>query len=204
MSNFDANPEIKLEEGVSLYEARMAQAIQTLGQKGFVMPQPPSYQTSAGVMPYRGDLPKDLTSLNDQELGMYMGLVNEWQGYVQSQLAEARSQLDTAKEKVALIEAKLRISYQYDGDGKKRSNPERDDYVGSDRRYVDAKSQVIYYEAIYQYIRAIAISAENSFSAVSRRITQRGQDIERERRNHGVTGGGNLLPTGPMFGGRGR
>lgn len=202
MSNFVPNAEITLEEGTSLYKARSQQALSTLAGKGFAMPNPPQYQTAAGMQPYRGELPSRITDLSDHELGHYMGLLSEWNGYVQTQLAEADMMLLEAKATLELVEAKLRIAYQKDPDGsKKRSNPERDDYVRQDRRYVEAQSNTIYWETIFRYVKAIAFAAENAFATVSRRITQRGQEIDRMNRTGNATGHNNI--SGPVFGRRG-
>lgn len=201
MSQLNMKPEIDLQEGLDIYQAKMDAAITALGQKGFGPPNMPQYMTQAGQMYYRGELPSDLTSLNDDQLGTYMGLLSEWNAYVQFQLAEADSQLTHAKAQLVLVEAKLRLSYQRDSNDKKRSNPERDDYVGSDRRYVEANGNLLYREGIWRYTKAIAFSAEQAFSAVSRRITQRGQEVERDRRNGGINQGTNA-PTGPLFGPR--
>lgn len=199
MSQLTVNAEIDLQDGIDLYTNTMASSLTMLSQKGFAPPTPPIYQTSTGQMYYRGELPTDLTALTDDQLGTYMGLLSEWNGYVQFQLAEADSQLSAAKAQLALVEAKLRISYKYDEEGKKRSNPERDDCVGSDRRYVDANKNTLYWETIWRYTKAIAFRAEQAFSAVSRRITQRGQEVDRDRRTGNVTGHTNV-PTGPLFG----
>jgi hypothetical protein len=154
--------------------------------------------TNAGPQSYRGELPSDITSLNDEQLGVYMGLLSEWNAYVQFQLAEADVQLSQAKSSRSLAEAKLRIAYRLDEENKKRSNPERDDYVQADRRFVEADSNMHYCESIWRYTKAIAFSADQAFSAISRRITQRGQDIERSRREGSVTGQANI-PSGPLF-----
>lgn len=199
MSALVVKAEIDLQDGIDLYTNTMASSLTTLGQKGFVPPPLPMYNTQTGQMYYRGELPADLTLLSDDQLGTYMGLLSEWNGYVQFQLAEADSQLSAAKAQIALVEAKLRIAYKYDEEGKKRSNPERDDCVGSDRRYVDANKNVLYWETIWRYTKAIAFRAEQAFSAVSRRITQRGQEVDRDRRTGNVTGHTNI-PNGPLFG----
>jgi hypothetical protein len=129
-----------------------------------------------------------------------MGLLSEWNNYVQAQLAEASGCLSHAKAELELTEAKLRITYQRDPtEQKKRSNPERDDYVGTDPRYIQAKGEVLYWEKIYVFVRAIANAAEQSFAAVSRRITQRGQEIDRTNRTQGVTGGTNIPTGGSLF-----
>jgi hypothetical protein len=200
MGQLTVKPEIDFQEGVDLYQSRSQAAIAALGQKGFNPPNQPVYATQAGRQYYQGELPADLTTLTDDHLGGYMGLLSEWNGYVQYQLAEADSQLLHAKAQLAFIEAKLRIAYKYDEEGKKRSNPERDDHVGSDRRYLEVNSQVIYWETFWRYTKAVAFKAEQSFAAVSRRITQRGQSIDRDRTTGNVTGHVNL-PQGPLFGG---
>lgn len=201
MANFQVSSEITLEEGLEVYNTKMQAAYATLAQKGFPTPAIPVMTTNIGQQPYKGELPQDLTALSDNELGVYMGLLAEWNAYVQFQLAEADAQLSQAKSAIALVEAKLRIAYKFDEERKKRSNPERDDYVRVDQRYIQADSNVRYWETIWRYTKAIAFSAEQAFNAVSRRITQRGQDIERNRREGGVTGHTNV-PAGPLFGQR--
>lgn len=198
MGNFEPANNISLEEGIQLYEQRAQQALQLLHSKGFTQPVPPVYQTQAGTHPYQGSIPTNLPDLNDDQLGSYMGLLTEWNGYVQYQLAEADVQYSKVKAILEHVEAKLRIAFGRDEDDKKRSNPERDDYMKSDRRYLEANSNVIYWETLYTHIKAIANSAEQAFAAVSRRITQRGQEIDRGNRGGTVQN----IPHGAMFGSR--
>lgn len=194
------NMEMSLEDGLGLFRQKAAAAQTDIASRGLIMPRQPLVASAAGPQPYRGELPSDLTALDDSQLGTTLGLLSEWNNYVQAQLAEVSGHRDEAKAALEFIEAKLRIAYQKDpAEHKKRSNPERDDYVGTDPRYVQAKSDLLYWEKVYYFVRAIANSAEQSFSAVSRRITQRGQEIDRMNRNQGVTQGTNL-PAGPMFG----
>lgn len=191
-------PQTTIEEGAAIYEQKANEAIAALKQKGFSNPNPPMMQTVGGVAPYQGHIPPNLPELTDTELGHLLGLLTEWNSYVQDQLAQASVQFAKAKSILEHVEAKLRIAYQEDPDThKKRSNPERDDYMITDRRYIDAKSNVIYWDTLYTTMRAIANSAEQGFSAVSRRITQRGQEIDRGNRT-----GGTNIPAGPMFGNR--
>lgn len=198
MSNLTLKPEISLAEGLELYESKMASALANINQKGFVSPAPPQVATAAGPQYFRGELPTDVTALTDDQLGTFMGLLSAWNDYVQHQLAEADTQLSKAKSSQALVEANLRIMYQKDAEGKKRSNPERDDYVGIDRRFIDAQSSTLYWETMWRYTKAVANAAEQSFNTISRRITQRGQEVDRGRRE-GNAGGGNNLPQGPIF-----
>jgi hypothetical protein len=204
VSSFNPINEISLEEGIQKYQESAASAFDLLYQREFPMPEPPTCHSKEGVKPYRGELPSDLTSLSDNDLGTYMGLLTEWNNYVQTQLAEADTKLAEVRAIMELTEAKLRILYTRDPDGKKRSNPERDDLMTADRRYVEARSRVLHWETVYKYIKAIANSAENAFSAVSRRITQRGQEIDRMNRQGHVSGNSNTngVPAGRMFGNR--
>ncbi len=203
--SFATNPhDVSIEEGIRVYQGKAAQAIDAIRSKGFGVPNPPTIQTATGIMAYQGQLPQNLPDLSDSDLGRYMGLLTEWNAYVQYQLAEASVHLSTVKSILEHVEAKLRIVYAYDDaeGGKKRSNPERDDHMTTDRRFMEAKSDVIYWETLHTSIRAIANSAEQAFAAVSRRITQRGQEIDRGNRAGGLGKGSNVqLPQGgPMFG----
>jgi hypothetical protein len=127
MANFKASFEIDLDDGIKMYRTSMASALQALGQKGFAQIQAPTYVTQGAQVTYRGEIPHDLTVLSDTELGYYMGLLAEWNAFVQFQLAEADTQLLHFKSELALTEAKLRLAFKYDEENKKRSNPERDD-----------------------------------------------------------------------------
>jgi hypothetical protein len=196
MANFNPVNDTSIEDGINLYESKAQMAIDALKSKGFGIPNPPMMQTSVGLQPYQGHIPPNLPDLSDNELGTYMGLLSEWNNYVQSQLAEASVQLAKSKAILEHVEGKLRIAYGTDENDKKRTVQERDDFKTADRRYIQANSDVIYWDTLYTSIRAIANSAEQAFSAVSRRITQRGQEIDRGNRTNGV----NNIPSGPMFG----
>lgn len=201
MSNFNPNNTISLDDGKAAYETKAQHALGFLASKGFVgNTQPPMVATAGGPAPYQGHIPPDLPSLDNTQLGHLMGLLSEWNHYVQDQLATASSNHTKAKAVLEHVEAQLRIAYQYDDNEKKRSNPERDDYMQADRRFVEAKSEVIYWDTIYTTIRAIANSAEQAFAAVSRRITQVGQEIERGNRTGHATGHSNINGSGPIFG----
>ncbi len=201
MANFSPNNRMSLEEGQALYEDRSRQALMTFQQMGFGVSSPPMVQSPAGPVPYQGHVPPNLPDLDDSQLGHQMGLLSEWNNYVQQKLAEASMQLAKSKSILEHVEAQLRIAYQTDENDKKRSNPERDDYMTCDSRFVQAKSEWLYWDSLYTAIRAVANSAEQAFAAVSRRITQRGQAIDRDNRVGATTGHSNI-PQGPMFGRR--
>jgi phospholipase/lecithinase/hemolysin len=199
MGSLEVNTEISLEEAVTIYSLHTQKAIAELWEKGFTASTIPvaTYQGGA-TAPYHGEIPNDLTTLTDDQLGWYMSMLSNWNAYVQTQLAMADIYLTGAKAKLEVIDAKLKIINKKDKEGRKLTNPERDDLVRSDRRYIEANAEVNEKEAIWRLTKAIANSAENAFATVSRRITQRGQELERDRRGTNV----NSVPTGPMFGRR--
>jgi hypothetical protein len=172
-----------------------------LRAKGFGNAKIPSVDTPAGPQPYQGNVPHNLPELTDDQLGFHLGLLSEWNNYVQQQLAESDVHLQKVKAILEHVEAKLRIAYTRDEEDKKRSNPERDDMMTADRRYIEANSHVIYWETLFTHIKAIANSADQAYSAVSRRITQRGQEIDRNNRSGSLNGHSNI-PAGPLFGRR--
>lgn len=200
MSSLTVDPQIPLEDGLALYDQRAQAALQALQQSGFYMPHEPYYADARGQnTPYRGELPPDLTVITDQQLGWYLTMLSNWLAYVQVKLAEADLNRTTAKDKIEFLEAKLKAKMiENKGEGKKKlSNPEVDAVVKCDQRYVTLKTNLNYFEAIYKMVRAVAHSAENAWDTVSRRITQRQQEIERDRRSGSV--GNSALPSGPMF-----
>ena len=192
------NTEIALELGIQQYECQDAVA-HHLASKGFAAPPIPYIQTTAGAQPYGGTMPHDIINLTDTELGTLLNQLAAWHDYTQFQLAEAHMNQTKAQEELDFTEAKIRLTYTHDGEGKKLTVGERQDRVKVDSRYVAARSRQIYYETVYTYTRAIERSADRNWQTVSRRITQRGQDLERDRRNLGVQ---NQSITTPMFGRR--
>jgi len=197
MANFvPPTPEISLDEGSAAYE-RDSEVYQVLQSRGFVRASLPQVQTSGGVMPFRGDLPPNLTQLTDEQLGDLLGLCERWHGYVQDQLAEMEMIRNKCLAQLTFIESKVRLTYKTGADGTKTTVDERKDLVKVDRRYVSAHSEFLRNDDIYTFIKGIAESAYNTWQTVSRRITQRGQDIETGRRGQNI--GSQQFPQGPLF-----
>lgn len=168
---------ISLEEGAQKYNVVKDQVQDAIIKMGI----PPAGPPADG---FRGEMPDDITQLSDVELGKLLGKLDAWCEYTSVQLALVRSDRDAAEKELDLIAAKLRTRLKFDSEtGKKLTNTEREDLIKSDARYVEAQSKVLYYEGLYRYTEAIAEAAERSFKTVSRRITQRGQDLHRANRD---------------------
>lgn len=195
---FEIENQLPLDDGLNCYRIRDA-VLEEYQKRG--LPLPPAPIRPGNVLnqpaPYQGEIPHDLTTLTDQELGQYMSLLSLWINYVGIQMAMARMERTIAKHQLEFTEATIRLSYRLDEHGKKRTGPERDDMVHCDRRYVEANRTFVFLEAFASLVEVVYKSAEQNFNAVSRRITQRGQDTDRGGRGntvHNTPNGGPLLP----------
>jgi len=191
--------ELDLNTGLALFDQHLQKALTNLQNNGFYMPHPPHYQGQGGVSVwYRGELPPDISELSDQQLGWYMSMLSSWNGYVQTKLAEADLNRTNAEEKLNFLQAKLQVALIGQKHGNKSLTVSQvKAIIESDKRYVEIKIAYIEFETHYKMIRAAAEAAESNWWTVSRRITQRGQELERDRR----TPTGNI-PSGPLFGTR--
>jgi hypothetical protein len=155
-------------------------AYQAVTSHGFVFPTLPNQQ-------YRGVLPSNLIHLDDNTLGELLGQIANWCLYADTELAQARAARNQAEEILNSISARLRLSVKMGSEGKRKpSNPELDDVVNSDPRVIEAKRNYLYAEAVFDYTKQLTTAAQRDWETASRRITQRGQEIERNRRTEGV------------------
>lgn len=189
--------EISLEEASTLFNAAHEKVNASLAQKGFFgNVTPPMVRSPSGAdVPYNGQIPPDLTNLTDDGLGWYLGMLAGWMDYVEQELAKAHGAYTAATMKLEYIDARLYMAHKKDpADNKKRPEQERKAMVLVDRRYVEAQAEALYHETFYRHVKAISGAAEKNYASLSRRISQRQQDIERQKRNTSV---GNM--TGPAF-----
>ena len=180
--SLDYNPNMTLDEANEIYEIKQ-QALNDFMKRGFVLPELPSYTDEQGIQRiYQGQVPADLTDLSDKELGSYLSMLNAWMSYAGMQKTLADMSRSEAKQKMETTESMIRLSHKTDSEGKRLSNPERDDLVRQDRRVATARSAYMYLEFLYQMMAQTYKNAEQCYAAISRRITQRGQEIDRDNR----------------------
>lgn len=192
--------ELPLDDGLALFDQKLQQALLKLQQEGFYMPHAPYYNNGGVNTYYRGELPTDLTEQTDQQLGWYLSMLSTWNAYVQTKLAEADLNRTITEEKLKFLTAKLNVALIGHKHGTKAlTGPQVKAIVESDRRYVEINITFCSNEATYKMVKAAAESAETNWWTVSRRITQRGQELERDRRTPAA---GQGAPRGPMFGTR--
>lgn len=191
--------QLPLEEGLAIFDQRLMEAQEKLKTAGFYMAEKPAYNNNGVVTYYRGEMPHNITELSDAQLGWYLSMLSTWNSYVQTQLAEADINRTITREKLEFLEAKLNVALMNYKLGKKSlTAAQTKSMVKSDRRYVDMVTTLDYYEAIYKAVKAVTEAAETNWWTISRRITQRGQELERDRRTPPTRS----PTTGPMFGRR--
>ena len=196
--NYEA--EVSIEEARDILNIEEA-VLQKIAALGLTIPGKPIYQDNTGASQYfEGQIPHDLTQLSEQELGFYMSMITAWMSYVGSQKTLADMRKTIAKEQLEVFEAKLRLSHKDDDEGKRRSNPERDDIVRRHRQVVVARSAYITLNAVYKFTGTMYQASEQMFATISRRITQtqntsgnNNRHTNLTNRSHPSAGGGPAL-----------
>lgn len=145
---------------------------------------------------YRGEMPQDLTGLDDNDLGDLLNNLSQYTGFVESELAQSQAKLDSAKAQFEFTYARVRIGVKAMAEGR-ITDRDKTDLVITDPRVNAAQQMVLYTESIYRLTRTIREQAQRNWETVSRRITQRGQEVERMKRDHNVAG--IQAPTGRFY-----
>ena len=178
---------VSLENGEKLLSVT-DQALTDVVAVGFRLPVRP-------VQPYQGSLPSNLVDLDDRSLGELLTQASTWCNFAGDQLVMARAALNEAEAKMEFVKSKLRLIIK-SAEDKKPSNPEMDDMVRADARFLDAQRTYLYRQAVYDYTKQLVEGAQRDWDTISRRITQRGQDVDRMTRGHSVS---NVPLTGSAF-----
>jgi hypothetical protein len=175
--SFSALTQAPLEAGAAaLSTANLA--IEAVIKAGFVFPPRPNQN-------YQGVLPTNLVQLSDEQLGDTMNQISNWLSYAQIELAKARSARNEAEAKMEFTKSRLRLSIKAATE-KRTSNPEMDDLVVAEPRFLEAHRNYLYWETVYDYTRQLVEMSQRDWDTVSRRITQRGQDGDRGTRMNNV------------------
>lgn len=128
-----------------------------------------------------------LTQLDDDALGELLVKAGEWASYVDYHLAQFDAERKSAIAQLEFIQASIRLSLRADEiTGKSYTVQQKTDMMRTDPRVVDSQSKAIRTEAMYQMVKAINDKAQRNWDTISRRITQRGQQLERIRREQNI------------------
>lgn len=158
------------------------QAMETIVyQMGIPLPTKESFRPG-----FNGELPPSLTDLNDEQLGDLLNDFSKYAEYVGFCVARADGERADAEAAMNFLMARIRLSLREGPDGKKLAQKDKDDMVIADERVKVAMERFRYCDAVYSITKKVADNAKLAWETVSRRITQRGQEVERMRREHTV------------------
>jgi hypothetical protein len=136
---------------------------------------------------YKGEMPPDITALDNDELNDLLKMLSEWTGYLEEQLALAEMEFNTAKAQMDVTEASLRLAVKASAEVIGRINEaDRKAYVVTEPRYQKAKHRLLYTEAIYEFTRRHINAGQRNWETVSRRISVRIAESDRQIRNNNV------------------
>jgi hypothetical protein len=162
----------------------MSRAVQdgldAVGKKGIVHAGRPQGVT--------GELPADLSSLDDTKLGDLLNTLSRWCGYLDTEFTVAGANKKQAEIHLAKTMARVRLGLKVDSDGKKLTDQDKNDRVECDPRVVEASYKELFHYTIWSVIKGERDKAQKDWDTVSRFITLRGQDVNRTRREVNVAG----------------
>jgi len=154
-------------------------ALLDVARRGFLFPGVPQ----SG---YQGTIPPYLVNMNDEQLGDLLQQIATWCSWAAAELSKARAARNEAEAKMDLTKSRVRLAIKASTEGRRPSNPEMDDHVRCDPRYIETQRNYLYCDAVYDYTKNLVEAGQRDWDTVSRRITQRGQEIERNRRTENV------------------
>jgi hypothetical protein len=168
-----------IEQGVASLSVAQ-QALEEVTKRGFRFPSLPQ-QT------YQGVLPPNIVQMTDEQIGSLLNEIATWTSYAETQLSLAKQSRNEMEGKLGFIRARIRVALKASDDHRKLSNPDKDDIVNTDPRVLQAQRDFLYTEAVYDYTKQFVSAAQRDWDTVSRRITQRGQEVERSRRGENIS-----------------
>ena len=173
LGRIDAIASAPTEESISKLDV-FGSALDAVMSRGIVLPS-----IRGG---YGGDMPPDITLLDDNQLGNLLNQLSEYAGYVESELAKAEIANNIAREQLEQLRALLRIGLKhYEG---KLTVQDKSDTVESDARIIELKKNYIYTDSVHKLTKTVLNRVQRNWDTVSRRITQRGQEVDRITRGN--------------------
>lgn len=133
---------------------------------------------------FKGDLPADITSITDNQLGELLNNLSQYLGFVEFKLVEAGTEKSEAESQREFIRARVRMNVR--GSGERLTAQDKTDAVETDERVLAAERKVLYTTGYWEMLRVVRNNVQKNWETVSRRITQRGQEIDRQVRGHNV------------------
>lgn len=177
VGSLDLKPAEDISVAVDSFNNVFGEAMEAIRVKGLTLPSVPANG-------YRGDMPSDLSHLDDESLGNLLYNLSSYLGFVQAELVKARCEMDISNTTLDQVRAQIRNRIRERGNDVygKLAAKDKDDLVEIHPDVVAAKRRALYTEAINSFTHTIRDMYQRHWETVSRRITQRGQEIDRMKR----------------------
>lgn len=132
------------------------------------------------------DMPHDITNLMDQDLGELLNRHVQWAGYIEQKLAEYSSYFTVVENELEFVTAVLHNEYLQHDNAKAIKVTERKELVKTDKRYIIVNREKLKYEVVCNILKANLNATNNICFNISRQISLKGQDEQRQYRNNNV------------------
>lgn len=133
-------------------------------------------------------LPPDLTNLQDNQLGDLLNCYGQWAAFIDYRLACVDGERQSAESYLLYIQARIRIEIKARAGTEKRTVQDKNDIMETNQQVIEAKNKSLFWEATYRLTKSVRDGVQLAWETVSRRITQRGQEVDRMRRETNVAG----------------
>ncbi len=120
------------------------------------------------------ELPADITSLSDQEIGYYIGVFSSWIAYADYSASIADMRYTAYRNALDLVSAKVQLE-------KSGTVQERADQKVLDDRYQEALQESEQAEATCEITKSLLRGYIRQYEALSRELTRRQSEIGRNR-----------------------
>ncbi len=146
------------------------------------------------VNDYSGEapqMPRDIGSLTDSDLGECLNQQTQWASFLETKLSEFQSYLTVLENELEFTAANIHTDYVKDESIATRKITERKELMKTDKRYVSLNREKLKYEIVCNILKANLNAANNNWTNISRQITLKGQDEQRQFRTNSAL---NFIP----------
>ncbi len=129
-------------------------------------------------------MPRDISNLTDADLGEFLNQQTQWASYLETKLSEFQSYHTVLENELEFTTANIHTDYVKDETMNARKITERKELMKTDKRYISLNREKLKYEIVCNILKANLNAANNNWTNISRQITLKGQDEQRQFRTN--------------------
>ena len=163
------------EQAREAYAGISDKVAEMLGNAGLSLDNMTTQPYYGGVV-YDGTIPENIEQLGYDEISALMRANTEWNRYLLGHLTAVQVEMKITQEQISAVKSSI---------AKKRGK----DCVDSDLRYIQLNVELTTLKCLDMAFTTAIQNAKDAYKILSRLVTIRGQDSERERRNESLDRG---------------